>query len=197
MADLTASDVVVTLLPHDSYNPPGMLNTSFPTIVFGDASKTYPANGIPLPAMGLLGEFKKEIKRIIITSPPGDGYVYKWDKVNGTIRMYQGNGGTVSGATFTGTPLAAHTHDILLLAGVTATEPVACDGASLNFGKNAATNRTIAGANSATKGGVVAVTAGTPAGSLSGTITITSGPLAELGNVAVAITSLDLMVVGE
>ena len=197
MADLTASDVVVTLLPHDSYNPPGMLNTSFPTIVFGDASKTYPANGIPLPAMGLLGEFKKEIKRIIITSPPGDGYVYKWDKVNGTIRMYQGNGGTVSGATFTGTPLAAHTHDLRVIGGITADEALGALASGPTLGKLAATNRVIAGADQATKGGVVGVSAGTPAGSLSGTITITSGPLAELGNVAVAITSLDLMVVGE
>jgi hypothetical protein len=197
MADLTASDVVVTLLPHDSYNPPGMLNTSFPTIVFGDASKTYPANGIPLPAMGLLGEFKKEIKRIIITSPPGDGYVYKWDKVNGTIRMYQGNGGTVSGATFTGTPLAAHTHDLRVIGGITADEALGVLASGPTLGKLAATNRVIAGADQATKGGVVGVSAGTPAGSLSGTITITSGPLAELGNVAVAITSLDLMVVGE
>ena len=61
--------------------------------------------------------------------------------------------------------LTGHTHDLLLLSGVTATEAVACDGAALNFGKNAATNRTIAGANSATKGGVVAY-AGTAAAGL-------------------------------
>ena len=197
MADLTASDVVVTLLPHDSYNPPGALNTSFPAIAFGDASKTYPTNGIPLPAMGLLGKFEKEIKRIFITPPPGDGYVYKWDKTNGTIRIYQGNGGTVSGATFTGTPLAAHTNDLRVIGGITADEDLGVLASGPTLGKLAATNRVIAGADQATKGGVVGVSAGTPAGNLSGTITITSGPLAELGNVAVAITSLDLMVVGE
>src|SRR5208337_2291261 len=106
MPYVTAAKVAVTLLPQDYYNPPGMLNTSFPTIAFGDGSLEYPALGIPLPDMGLLGEFVKEIKRIIITPPPGDGYIYKYDKVNKTIRIYEaGTAGSLTvGANTAGTP---------------------------------------------------------------------------------------------
>lgn len=53
---------------------------------------------------------------------------------------------------------AAHSHDALFIGGITATEPVAIDGGD-TLGKNAATNRTIAGATSATKGGIVAASA--------------------------------------
>lgn len=71
--------------------------------------------------------------------------------------------GTVAAPTFTGDALATHTHDLLFIGGITATEAVAIQGGD-TLGKNAATNRTIAGSASATKGGVVAVTAGTPSG---------------------------------
>jgi len=50
---------------------------------------------------------------------------------------------------------AAHTHDILAIGGLTSSETLFLD-ASQSFGKNAATNRTIVGATSATTGGVVA-----------------------------------------
>ena len=89
MGDITAAGVTVTLAVQDSYNPPGQPKVSFPTIAFGNASDTYPTHGIPLPAMGLLGMFEKEIKRILITPVPGDGYIYKYDKTYGTIRIYE------------------------------------------------------------------------------------------------------------
>ena len=80
--------------------------------------------------------------------------------------------------------------------GVTADEDVGVLASGPTLGKLAAVNRVIAGADQATKGGVVGVSAGTPAGALSGTITITSGPLTELGNVAVAVTELKLEILG-
>lgn len=82
---------------------------------------------------------------------PAGGYSFAYSASTGKILAYYGNGG-----------LVAHTHDILAIGGITATEPVAIASGD-TFGKNAATNRTIAGADSATKGGVVAVAAGSAA----------------------------------
>jgi len=51
MADLTADDVTVTI----GQGCIDMLHFNkmvFPTLAFGDAAKTYPAGGIPLPALG-------------------------------------------------------------------------------------------------------------------------------------------------
>ncbi|MGA2159838.1 MAG: hypothetical protein ABSG90_11555 [Dehalococcoidia bacterium] len=89
MGYLAATDVIVTVIPQLCFNPPGQPKVSFPTIAFGDGASYYPAHGVPLPAMGALGDFLKKILRIIITPPPGDGYVYKYDKNYGTIRIYE------------------------------------------------------------------------------------------------------------
>ena len=199
MADIAVKDVVVTQTSNDEDYSGQRLNRMFPKIAFGDGSMTYPTYGIPLPDISQF-RLKQFIKRLYIQQPP-DGYEYRYDPTvrtanpvapHGTIRIFQGNGGTVSGATFTGTPLAAHTHDLRIIGGVTADEDVGVLASGPTLGKLAATNRVIAGANQATQGGVVGVSAGTPAGALSGTITITSGPLTELGNVAVAATELKL-----
>lgn len=56
----------------------------------------------------------------------------------------------------------AHTHDVKLIGGITAAEPVAVYGGD-TLGKNAATDRTIAGADSASKGGIVASAVGATA----------------------------------
>lgn len=83
----------------------------------------------------------------LIVDPAG-GYLFEYVASTGKVKAYYGNGGLVD-----------HTHDILLIGGITATEPVAAFGGD-TLGKNAATNRTIAGAASATKGGVVTSGAG-------------------------------------
>lgn len=135
MADLGATDVTVTLSPQDK-DFLGVKRVSYPSIAFGGAGKTYgAANGIPMPAIGKFG-MNKEIKRVFVTQPPGDGYVYKWDRANHKLRIYRAS------------------LDLLFIGGITATEPVAIDGGD-TLGKNAATNRTVAGSAYATKGGVV------------------------------------------
>jgi len=73
---------------------------------------------------------------------PKSGYVFEWVPAMGLVKAYR------SAAQ------EAHTHDLKYIGGITATEPVAIDGGD-TLGKNAATDRTIAGADSATKGGVV------------------------------------------
>ena len=194
MADLTAANVTVVLNPEDiDLSPDRVGRRVFPKISFGNGSLTYPALGIPMPALAKLGLFF-EIKRAYIEQP-SNGFIYHFDRANHKLRIFQGNGGTISGGTFLGDALAAHTHNLKFIAGIAATEPVVIAGGD-TLGKNAATDRTIAGADSATKGGVVAASAGTPAGTISGTITIAAGALGELGHVAVAATTLYLELVG-
>ena len=195
MTTLALKDVAVILDPKRFFNPPGKPNEAYPSITFGDGALTYDTYGIPVPPPGDFGMLN-EILRILIQAPP-DGYEYRYDPTPrtatpvapyGTIRIFQSNGvGTVSFPA-----LAVHTHDIKVVGGGTATEPVAIQGGD-TLVKAAATDRTIAGAASATKGGVVAVSAGTPVGTAGGS----TGPMVELGAVAVAATVLPLIVIGQ
>lgn len=159
MADLGASDITVNLTSQDQEFL-GMANKiAFPSISFGGAGKTYGSgNGILMPDMGKFG-MKKEIKRVFVVQP-GNGYFYVWDRANHKLRIFQA------------------ANDLLFIGGITATEPVAIDGGD-TLGKNAATNRTIAAASSATKGGVI------------------PGPLVEVpATHAPGATEIELMVVG-
>jgi hypothetical protein len=151
MAALTASDVTVTHLKRAARRLVEGIREVFVDLTFGDGAKTYPTDGIPMPALGALG-----LSEIIFAhvEDKTNGYKYVFDRSNHKLMILQALGGTPAGTV----AVDDHTHDLKLLAGITATEPVACDGAALNFGKNAATDRVIAGANSATKGGVVAKT---------------------------------------
>jgi hypothetical protein len=78
-----------------------------------------------------------------LEAKPKLGYIFEWVPATKKLKVYK------SGA------VAAHTHDVKVIGGITITEPTAIQGGD-TFGKNAATDRTIAGATSATKGGVVA-----------------------------------------
>ena len=180
MSYMAKTDITVTLAPRDSYNPPGMPLVSFPSLAFGNASLQYPAHGIPLPDMGQLGAFKKAIKRIFPTQPPGDGYIYKYDKTYGTIRIYEAPAaGTLSGS--------ANLHD--------ATLTIAAPTGNV-------ANLAVDG-NTALHSGLLTMQA--PTGNLANKavdITISGsagvGALAELATGATVPTAvLDLMVIGE
>jgi hypothetical protein len=84
---------------------------------------------------------------------PAGGYTFEWVASTGKIKAYLGSGA-----------LAAHTHDFIVIGGQAAstTNDVATYATSI-LGKQEAANATIAGADSATKGGVVAVSAGSAA----------------------------------
>lgn len=75
--------------------------------------------------------------------------------------------GRFLGASFTGSALAAHTHNLLVKGGQAAstTNNIAHYPTDI-LGKEAATDATILGADSATKGGVITASAGTPAGTI-------------------------------
>ncbi len=75
--------------------------------------------------------------------------------------------GTNSAPAFTGSALGTHVHDFTVIGGQagSTTNNIANYATSI-LGKQEASNATYAGADSATKGGVVAVSAGTPAGTV-------------------------------
>jgi hypothetical protein len=141
MAALTANDVTVTILDRDATRRGRRINLV--QLGFGDGAKTYPSTGVPLPAKEKLGMVQK-ILRLIITEKPVNGYDYLYDKTNHSIRIQQS---------------ASHTHDLLVKGSITADEALGVLSTGPTLGKSAATDRTIAGANSATKGGVVSVAA--------------------------------------
>lgn len=191
MADLEATDITVTLTQQDKdCSPQGYLRM-FPSISFGGAGKTYGAtNGIPLPDTKKFG-MKKEIKRVYIEQP-ANGYVYHFDRANQKLRIFQGNAVTPEGEV----AVADHTHDLNIIGGAAPVEAIGVSGAGNDtLSKEAATNRTIAGDDAATKGGVASKTG------LTGVFTGTEQAAAPLSEVPAdhvpAATVLYLEVVGQ
>lgn len=167
MGDLAAADVTVTILKKGRI--PGFANLSRVTLSFGNTSKTVPSAGIPLPADLRKFGMRGEIYGMTLMPPPADGLVYRYDAINHKLLIRQSAGftpaGTVAAPVFTGSALAAHNHDLKVIGGAAGgpDEAIGVEGGD-TLAKEAATDRTIAGADSATKGGVVGGSAGTPAG---------------------------------
>jgi len=90
MAALTANDV--TFIAGGRSAAPSVTEDSTRTqgfgVMFGNGALTYPANGIPLSKLSKLG-FPYIIQSVIISSMGTDGYLYKYDAVNNTLRVYQ------------------------------------------------------------------------------------------------------------
>lgn len=199
MADLAVGDVTVNLVMQDRTRKRRMNDI---TIAFGDGSKTYPTNGVPLPTSMRSYGLSRAIERFFLQQPASGGIVYTYDPTNHTIRMWRSAGftpsGTVAAPVFTGSALASHDHNLKFIGGIAETEAVMIAGGD-TLGKNAATDRTIAGADSATKGGVVGITAGTPAGTNSAPAftgaAVAAAALAEFSGAVTAVT-LKAMVKG-
>jgi hypothetical protein len=160
MTALASTDVTLSKIVKHRV---GLMKQTIHEVAFGNGALTYPSGGGPLPALSYFEMAHVDfydLKPVTV-----NGLTYKYDQANHKIRIFQ----TAS--------VPAHTHDIKLIGGITATEPVAVQGGD-TLGKNAATDRTIAGADSATKGGVVALAA------------VAAAALVELGAVAVAAVTL-------
>ncbi|MEN6421319.1 MAG: hypothetical protein ABFD76_05170 [Smithella sp.] len=89
MGAIASTDITITVGSRDKEIIGVMAgkNMTLATIAFGNAALTYPANGIPLPAIGHFG-LLKVLDFMSIQPPPGDGFVYKYDSTNHTIRIY-------------------------------------------------------------------------------------------------------------
>lgn len=100
--------------------------------------------------------------------------------VNGSymILRFLAPSATSQALTFTGSALGTHSHDLKVIGGQAAstTNDIAAYAGPI-LGKEEAADATIAGADSATNGGVIAASAGTPAGTIN-TPTITSSLVA-------------------
>lgn len=195
MPNLTAANVALTI-PRNYRTFAGFLKFNFVKCVFGNAALLYPSGGIPLPAFttaankALFGLHDVCIA-IGIIEPPIDGYLYKIDHADWTIRIFQ-NGGFTPSCTITFNP---HTHDILSKKSITQTYPFGADATPHLGHADGTADITILGANSATNGGVMATT---ETASISGS-SVAAGPLVEVSTSfvpALAITML-LQVVGK
>lgn len=167
MADIAAADVTYT--QQEGTQKSGPSDPRFSgvfKIAFGDGSLNYPANGIPL-TKAKLGCPNNIDEFVILDASDGDGKMYKYDRENGKLRIYN--------------TVAAHAHDFLVKGGTAAASTDALNIKTAIIGKESATDATALGADSATKGGVLASTA-------------TTG--SEMGNTAVAATVLYAKVVG-
>jgi hypothetical protein len=186
--DLSSTNVTVTTAP-ENMERVGRVKMNISTVSFGNGALTYPANGVPLPTKSKFG-VDYSVKFMHIMGPPATGYVYKYDSTNHTIRIYQSAGftpaGSVAAPAFTGSALGTHTHTHTLTNGTA--------GAAVTFSTDHL---------EATGGGTLTSSAtggGTPAGSNSAPAftgnAVAAAPMVELGNVAVAATTLTVMTVG-
>jgi len=131
MGALVAGDVTLTKVKRQRV---GMMRESFYLLAFGDASKTVPTNGIPLPALGLFG--LKAVHFHQIAPVTVNGYEYRYDETNHSIRIFQSAGFTPAGT------VAAPTINIAGGEAGTVAIGIASDANAAALSKTAATSRT-------------------------------------------------------
>jgi hypothetical protein len=172
------------------------------TLVIGDGVKTYPSGGIPMPVYSTCG-LKRNIDDILfVDTANANGYVYKYDKTNHKLRIYQTAtltpAGTVAAPTFTGSALSGHTHTSVQIDATATAGDISAFVGLLDGGGSAVSGTTIGHAGGA--GADISVTsssnsAGTPAGSNSApAFTGTATTAAALAEVSGAIAALTLKV---
>lgn len=86
MADLTNSDVTITLNARDRHVL-GKLRMSQGSLAFGDGALTYPYGGVPMPAIGNFG-MNKEVSMLGIVDASGDGLIYRYDQANRKVKIF-------------------------------------------------------------------------------------------------------------
>jgi hypothetical protein len=142
---------------------PGDRMSARVTVAF---DSSYPTGGESLTPEDLaLGEID------ILLAGPHNGYVFEYDYTNKKLMVFQSAAvtpaGTISAPTFTGSAMTAHAHNFLVKGGTAAAGTDAINIKTAIIGKESATDDTALGVDSATKGGVIAGSAGTPAGTVS------------------------------
>lgn len=145
MADIAAGDVTYTILSEERSGGTRNKRKNLVQLAFGNNVLTYPTGGVPL-TKGKLG-CPTQVDRFVVVDQGANakGYKFEFDRTNTKLLVL------VSGA------VVAHTHDIKVIGGAPTgiDEPLGVEGGD-TLAKDAATDRTIAGSASATKGGVVA-----------------------------------------
>lgn len=87
MTALTSADVTVTVT--DATRGIGARNVRrhIVTIAFGDGTKTYPTNGVPLPTYDKFGFARKYCRSMDIVDTGASPAMISWDSTHNTLRM--------------------------------------------------------------------------------------------------------------
>lgn len=88
MAALNAGSVTYTLGRQRKEESGHRVNVV--TLAFGDGALTYPAGGVPLTA-AKLGTPNEIVSLVFLDAANANGFLYKWDKANNKLRIYQGD----------------------------------------------------------------------------------------------------------
>lgn len=140
MANIAASDITVTILSHRKRDDGFRVIVA--TLAFGDGALTYGAGGVPI-SKSVLG-CPNVIDSLKVFDKGTSGYEWSYDRTNEKLVAMQA-------------PAQSHAHDVLIKGGQAAASTAALAWYATDIlGKEAATDKTILGADSATKGGVTA-----------------------------------------
>lgn len=94
MAAIAASGVSYSILSQRSL---GNRILKLVSMTFGNATDTYPSGGIPLTASKMGGP--NSLESVNFTDAANaNGYLYKWDRANNKLRIYQGDNTNASAA---------------------------------------------------------------------------------------------------
>lgn len=167
MADIAASDITATLLLRRRVEGRSFFHW---TLAFGNGTLTYPAGGVPI-TLALVG-MPNVIERLTVFDSGISVYVWSYDVTNKKLTAMQA-------------PVQSHTHNFLIIGGQASstTNDVAIYGSLDTIGKEQASNATMVGSASATKGGVVSAT-------------LAAAGLSQISTVAIAAQTLKCEVVG-
>lgn len=166
MADIAAGDVTYTLLNQRKLSD--SRNSNRVRLAFGNGSLTVPANGISL-SKGKMG-CPVVIESLVVVDQGVSGYKFQYDQSAEKLVVMQ-------------SPARTHAHDFLVKGGTAAAGTDALNIKTVIIGKEAATDATALGADSATKGGVISAT-------------LAAAALSEASAVAIAAQTIEVEVIG-
>jgi hypothetical protein len=167
MADLAVGDVTYTIL--DQRIGLNSRRCNRVRLAFGDGALTVPANGIPI-SKGKLG-CPNIVESMVVVDQGTSGYVFQYDQSAEKLVVMRA-------------PAQTHAHDLKIIGGQAAASTAATAYYATDiFGKEAATDKTIAKADSATKGGVLSET-------------LAAAALSEASAVAIAAQTIEVEVIG-
>lgn len=167
MANIAATDITVTLLNQRKGEDGRRKNNV--KLVFGDGVLEYPAGGVPI-SKAKLG-CPNVIESLVVYDSATSGYKWSYDAANEKLVAMQA-------------PAQTHAHDLKAIGGQAAASTAALAYYATDIlGKEAATNITIAKADSATKGGVMSET-------------LAAAALGQPSTVAIAAQTLKCEVIG-
>jgi hypothetical protein len=167
MTALVATDVTYSI--KSQHRMVGIGNRNVVQLSFGDGALTYPANGIPL-TKGKMG-CPVNIESLVVVDQGTSGYKFQYDQSAEKLVIIQ-------------SPAQNHDHDLKIIGGQAAASTSATAYYATDiFGKEAATDATIAGADSATKGGVVSAT-------------LAAAEMTEITGIAIAAQVIEVEVIG-